>query len=667
MKINEKKRVYLKENESFLVLNGGHFTLPNKNTFARQFIPCMSAPVIEKKKKLISRQEITEALKIYRFILPYKWQFILGMICLVISTGVVSFIPGGFGKLVDAASPAKEMVGKINGVMASTLPADDKLSQISSLVGAYSSEISPEKLKEIGLLLGAVLLIQSILSFFRIYLFEYVSQHAMAAIRRALYEKIITLPIQFFEENRVGNLTSRISSDVTQLQDALTNQLAFFVRQLVLPIVCIPFVLAVSVKLTFIILALLPVLVVSAVLFGRYIRKISRRAQDELAESNTIVEETFQAADVVKAFTNEAYETRRYSKISQSVADIGMFAAKYRAAFVSFIIFTMFGTIVLIVYAGLNEVAKGSITMGDLIQFFLLTIFIGSSLAGLSESYTVLQKTVGASERINEILGETSEIHTGDETLTQPVKGEVEFRKVKFSYPSRKDIPVFHELSFKVNAGQKIALVGPSGSGKSTIIKLLSGLYPFEGGEILVDGKSIHDYNITALRKNFGTVPQDTILFGGTIRENIAYGKTGAGEEEIINAAKKANAWDFISSFFEGLDTIVGERGIKISGGQKQRIAIARAILRDPKILILDEATSALDSESEKLVKEALDELMKNRTTFIIAHRLSTIREADVILVINKGKIIEQGTHDELSRMEQGIYSNLLRLQYDIE
>lgn len=631
----------------------------------------MSAPAEPEKKKRISRKEIVEALRIYRFILPYKWHFIIGMICLVVSTGVVSFIPGGFGKLVDAASPAKEVISQVSEVVKSSATAEEKVAKITTAVANYSSEISPEKLKEIGEILGIVLLIQAVLSFFRIYLFEYVSQNAMSSIRRALYEKIITLPIQFFEENRVGNLTSRISSDVSQLQDALTNQLAFFVRQLVLPIVCIPFILAVSVKLTMIILALLPVLVIAAVIFGRFIRKISRKAQDELAESNTIVEETFTAIDVVKAFTNEAYETRRYSKISQSVATIGMYAAKYRAGFVSFIIFAMFGAIVFIVYAGLNEVAKGTenggITMGELIQFFLLTLFIGSSLAGLSESYTVLQKTIGASERVNEILGETGETKTEDENLSSPVRGEVEFKNIHFAYPSLKDTLLFSDLTFKVKSGQKIALVGPSGSGKSTIIKLLSGLYPFSEGDILIDGKGIRDYNITALRKNFGTVPQDTILFGGTIRENIAYGKTNATEEEIITAARKANALSFIESFPEKLNTIVGERGVKISGGQKQRIAIARAILRDPKILILDEATSALDSESEKLVKEALNELMKNRTTFIIAHRLSTIREADVILVINKGKIVEQGTHEELSKMNDGLYSNLLKLQYDLE
>lgn len=584
---------------------------------------------------------------------------------MVVSTGVVSFIPGGFGQLIDAGLPAKETIEKAYTALNSTLPPDKKLKQVEQLVLQYKNQMNPQHLKDTGILLGVILLIQAVLSFFRIYLFEYVSQHAMAAIRRTLYEKIVTLPIHFFEENRVGNLTSRISSDVSQLQDALSNQLAFFVRQLVLPIVCIPLLVALSWKLAAIIIAVLPVLVVSAVLFGRFIRKISRQAQDELAESNTIVEETFTAIDVVKAFTNEAYETLRYGIINQRVVAIGMNAAKYRAGFVSFIIFIMFGAIVGLVYAGMNEVATGALKMGQLIEFFFLTIFIGSSLAGLSESYTVLQKTIGASERINEILGEVSETHIADAELNEPITGAVEYRDVYFSYPSRKDVQLFSGLSFTVQPGSKIALVGPSGAGKSTIVKLLSGMYAFNEGDILIDGKSIKQYNITALRKNFGTVPQDTILFGGSIRENIAYGKPTATDAEIRSAAEQANALSFIQNFPDGLNTLVGERGVKLSGGQKQRIAIARAILRNPKILVLDEATSALDSESEKLVKEALDKLMHNRTTFIIAHRLSTIRKADRILVINKGKIVEQGTHEELSQLTNGLYANLLKLQYE--
>ncbi len=621
----------------------------------------------EEKKKRLSPKEIFHSLRIYRFILPYKWHFIIGMICLVISSGVVAVIPGGFGDLINAAIPSKAAIDNITKEVRSDHLSADKLTAITKLVDQVSPAESPEKLKHIGLLLGLVLLVMAILSFFRIYLFEYVGQKSMAAIRSALYERIITLPIQFFEENRVGNLTSRISADVSQLQDALTNQLAFFVRQLVLPIVCVPVLLTVSVKLTLIILGLLPVLVGSAVVFGRYIRQISRRAQDKLAESITIVEETFHSTDIVKAYTNEGYETRRYSVINNAVADIGMYAAKYRAGFVSFIIFSMFGAVVFIVYTGLNEVANHHIDIGHLVEFFLLTIFIGSSLAGLSESYTVIQKTIGASERINEILDEKSEVSIADEALHTPVAGNIEFKNVSFSYPTRSDIRIFSELNFSVHSGEKVALVGPSGSGKSTIIKLLSGFYPFQGGEILIDGKSISSYNLTALRKNIGMVPQEVILFGGTIKENIAYGKTNATEAEIIEAAKKANAWDFIDSFPEKLDTVVGERGLKLSGGQKQRVAIARAILRDPKILILDEATSALDSESEKLVKDALDKLMQGRTTFIIAHRLSTIRQADTILVINKGKIVEQGNHDALLNVQNGLYANLIKLQYEVE
>ncbi|HRN94845.1 MAG TPA: ATP-binding cassette domain-containing protein, partial [Chitinophagales bacterium] len=347
------------------------------------------------------------------------------------------------------------------------------------------------------------------------------------------------------------------------------------------------------------------------------------------------------------------------------VADVALRAAKYRASFVSFIIFALIGSIVLIVWQGLSIVAAGELSMGQLIEFLLFTVFIGGSLGGLSESYSVIQKTVGAAERINEILEEQSEVHLSDETKMVTITGNVRFENIKFAYPTRKDIPIFSSLSFEVKPGEKIALVGPSGSGKSTIIKLLSRYYQPDGGNIFLDEKPLNDFNVTALRKNIGMVPQEVILFGGTIGENIAYGKPGATLQEIAEAARKANALQFIESFPEGFDTTVGERGVKLSGGQKQRIAIARAILRNPKILILDEATSALDAESEKLVKDALDELMIGRTTFIIAHRLSTIRQADKILVINKGKIAEQGTHKELATLQDGTYSRLLKLQFE--
>ncbi len=583
--------------------------------------------------------EIKDALRIYRFILPYKWQFIWGLVCLVISTSVVAILPAGFRQLVD---------------------------------GANSKTMSTEMLRQLGFMLGGVLLVQAFFSYFRIYLFEIVSQKAMSDIRATLYEKIITLPISFYENNRVGDLTSRITSDISQLQESLSTNLAMFVRQLVLPVVCIPFLFTISVKLTCLMLITLPLMILSAVILGRFIRKLSRRSQDALAVANTIVEETFHSGDVVKAYTNEAYEKKRYTNSIANVVDISLYAAKFRAGFVSFIIIAMMGSLVLIVWYGLYlvslpEGSGGYISMGQLIEFIFFTAFIGGSLAGLSESYAVIQKTVGASERINEILGEESEVKIEDMDLYEPVLGAVSFENVGFSYPTRKDMTVLNGLSFSAKEGEKIALVGPSGSGKSTIIKLISGFYKPDSGTIYIDGKPLNEYNITALRKNIGVVPQDTILFGGTIRDNIAYGKTGATENEIRDAARKANALQFIDSFPEGLDTLVGERGVKLSGGQKQRIAIARAILRDPKILILDEATTALDSESEKLVKDALNELMKGRTSFIIAHRLSTIREADTIMVISKGKIVEQGNHTELSALNDGVYSKLLKLQYELE
>jgi ABC-type multidrug transport system fused ATPase/permease subunit len=305
-------------------------------------------------------------------------------------------------------------------------------------------------------------------------------------------------------------------------------------------------------------------------------------------------------------------------------------------------------------------------SVGQLISFVLYSTFVGASFGGIAELYAQIQKAIGATERVFELLEETPEKISSVENLTanQKIKGNITFKNVAFSYPSRKEIKVLKNVNFTANFGQKIAIVGPSGVGKSTIASLLLRFYDIDSGEILVDGKNIYDYDLENLRGNMSIVPQDVILFGGTIRENIAYGKPNATEEEIILAAKQANALNFIESFPEKMETIVGERGIKLSGGQRQRIAIARALLKNPSILILDEATSSLDSESEKLVQEALEILMQGRTSIIIAHRLSTIRSADQILVLDKGVITEQGTHKELIALENGIYKNLSNLQF---
>ncbi len=477
---------------------------------------------------------------------------------------------------------------------------------------------------------------------------------------------MITLSIPFFEKRRVGELTSRTTNDVDQLQDMLSGTLPEFVRQIITIVFGVAFIFFISPQLTLLMVSTFPILVLIAVFYGRFIRKISKQRQDALAESNVVVEETLQNINTVKSFTNENYESGRYKSFMQKVVETGIKGAINRGAFTTFLILGLFGGFVLVIWYGATLLKQGEIFEGELFSFVLYTGFIGGAVGGLGDMYGRLQKTVGASERVFEILHQPGEF---DFHCTTPphvkLYGKIEFDNVVFSYPTRSDVNVLNNISFVINSGEKIALAGHSGSGKSTIAQLILKFYEADKGNIFYDDIHTHELEIRQLRSNMAIVPQEVLLFGGTIKENIAYGKPNATDDEIIEAAKKANAWQFISQFPEQLMTIVGERGIKLSGGQRQRIAIARAILRDPAILILDEATSSLDAESEKLVQDALEELMKNRTTIIIAHRLSTIRNVDTIFVLSGGKIAETGTFDELSRIEKGIFNNLLRLQIE--
>jgi ABC-type multidrug transport system fused ATPase/permease subunit len=412
--------------------------------------------------------------------------------------------------------------------------------------------------------------------------------------------------------------------------------------------------------------SVVPLVGVAAVIFGRFIRKYSKKVQDQVAESQVVVEETMQGISIVKAFANEWYEINRYHEKIREVVKVAIKGGQFRGYFASFIIICLFGTIVAVVWYGVQLSIAGEITVGELFTFILYSSYVGASSGGIAELYAQIQKAIGATERVFELLDEQPEKIKGVKfSLAEKIKGNVTFKNVAFSYPSRKEIKVLKDVSFTASFGQKIAIVGPSGTGKSTIASLLLRFYDIDGGQILIDGKNIYDYDLENLRGNMSIVPQDVILFGGTIRENIAYGKPDASEAEILVAAKQANAFNFIEGFPEKFETIVGERGIKLSGGQRQRIAIARALLKNPSILILDEATSSLDSESEKLVQEALEILMEGRTSIIIAHRLSTIRSADQILVLDNGSITEQGTHQELIGLENGMYKNLSNLQFN--
>lgn len=583
-------------------------------------------------KKPLSRESIRRAISIFRFVKPYRWLYALGFLFLILSTTTTL----SFGLLIG---------------------------QITSVIQG-KSEFT---LNQVTLFFVGVLIAQAIFSFFRIYFFSQVSERAMADVRRSTYSKIVTLPIPFFEQRRVGELTSRISADVSQLQDVLTLTLAELFRQIATLLIGTGIILYVSWKLTLFMLATFPVIIIAAMVFGRFIRTLSKKAQDQLAEANVVVEETLQSINVVKAFTNERYEIGRYGSALARVVGTALRAARFRGAFVSFVIFALFGGIVGVVWYGGTLVQAGEMPFADLLTFIVYTTFIGGSVAGMGDLYAQLQKTIGASERILEILGEQSEVDADSEqaALPVPIKGNVVFENVRFSYPSRPDVEVLKGVSLRVDSGRKIALVGQSGAGKSTIVQLLMRYYNTAEGQITVDGRRLSDFNITHLRQNIAVVPQEVMLFGGTIAENIQYGRPGATEAEIHEAARKANAYGFIQSFPEGFQTVVGERGVKLSGGQRQRIAIARAILKDPAILILDEATSSLDAESEKLVQEALDELMQNRTTLIIAHRLATIRKVDTIYVLREGQVVEQGTHDELAHVEDGLYANLVKLQFE--
>ncbi|HEY8401546.1 MAG TPA: ABC transporter transmembrane domain-containing protein [Cytophagaceae bacterium] len=590
-------------------------------------------------KVKISRESLKEGLIIFRYIKPYKWKFIAGLVFIALSGGTTMAFPYLLKELIDSAHQIKQ------GNTA-----------ISVNIFALS--------------MLAVLGVQMVFSFLRVYLFSYVGESAVADMRKDIYSRMLRMPMEFYAQRRVGELSSRISADISQIQDTVTSVLAEILRGVLVMIIGLGLIFYLSHQLALIMLSVVPVIVVVAIVFSRKIRKRSREVQDQLADSGTIVQETLQGISNVKGFSNEWFEIRRYGWSIDKVVGLAVKNAQLRGIFVSVMIFSIFATIVLVVWYGANLMQQELLSFGDLTAFVVYTAFVGGSMAGFAELFSQLQKTLGATQRVRELLKEPTEaVAINNEKVEDRYKlsGKLELKDVHFSYPSRKDVLILKGVSFTAEEGQQVAIVGSSGAGKSTLISLLLRFYDHDRGSILFDGKEASSIPLSQLRKQMAFVPQDVLLFGGTIYENILYGNPDAGREEVEEAARKAFAHDFIVSFPEGYNTVVGERGMKLSGGQRQRIAIARAILKDPAILILDEATSSLDSESEQIVQQALDKLMKGRTSIVIAHRLSTIRNADKIVVLDHGVVKESGTHETLMSMEGGFYKNLNQLQFEME
>lgn len=573
------------------------------------------------------------------YLRPYLFSYSIGWVFLVLSTLAGLIFPYLMGGLLGADSGGSSV---------------DTIGQV----------LSKNSVNGIAFALFILFGIQSLFSFFRVVLFNNVTENALRDLRNDAFERMIYMPMDFFNTHKVGELTSRIASDITQIQETMRTTIAEFFRQLVIVVGGITFLVFISWKLSLIMLGTVPVMAIIAVIFGRYIRKLSKNAQDFTAESNSIIEEALSGIANVKAFTNEVFNLNRFRANTQKMRDLNVKSGVWRGIFVSFIIFCLFGAIVFIIWQGMmmTQGAHPSLPKEGFYQFILFTILMGASIGSLPELYANIQKALGAVENLIDIMNTATERELVDGTKKPKLEGNIRLEDVYFQYPQRLDVPVLSGITVSIEKNQTLALVGGSGAGKSTLASLLLRYYEPQAGAVYFDDINTREIDLEYLRAHIAIVPQEVMLFADSILENIRFGRPEATAQEIEEAAKAANAFEFIQSFPEGMNTQVGDRGIQLSGGQKQRIAIARAILKNPAILILDEATSALDSESEKLVQDALDRLMTNRTAIVIAHRLSTIRKADKIIVLQDGKIMEEGKHETLIELN-GAYARFVALQ----
>jgi len=591
-----------------------------------------------KKEKGKAGKSLKDAMGLYGYMDKYKRIFVPSLFALYTTAALSLAFPYFLSKLIG-----RSMSAGAGGEATATKA--DIIANVNGIV----------------IWLVAALILQSFITYWRVRGFIKSGEGALNEIRRSLFTRMVRLPMNYLTEKRSGELSSRIAGDLAIMRETLITTVPKFGRMIVTLIGGLVAIFLCSWKLSLIMLASIPVVIIAIAIFGKKIKRYSKATQDALADTNIVVEETIMGIYDTKAFCNEEYEKERYDTALTKFLNITVDGAKARAAFISFIILVLFSTIAFLVWYGARMLANGEIDTENYTAFILFSVFVAASLGSIPEIMSQLQITSGATERIRDLIDEELEpnYEVGSDLS---LVGSMQAKGIEFSYPSRPEGKVLNGVDFEVNTGECVALVGPSGGGKSTVFSLLLGFYQGHAGELTFDGKKISDIGLKSLRSSIAVVPQEVLLFGGSIMENIAYGRPTATEDEIIEAAKQANAHAFISEFENAYETKVGPRGIKLSGGQRQRVAIARAILADPKILLLDEATSALDSESERLVQSALDTLMEGRTSMIIAHRLSTVRNADRILVLQNGKIVENGSHDELMA-NNGTYKLLAETQ----
>lgn len=575
------------------------------------------------------REQLGQLKDLYRYLSPYRWWLVAAVGGVTVASALGLVFPMIMGDLVDTA---------------------------------IGDDATTEGLDQTALLLLGVFFAQAAFNYVRSYSLAVVGEGVVADLRKSVYARIVQLPVPFFDRRRTGEITSRLTSDASVIQSTVSTAMAQALAQGITLIGGVVLMVVLSPTLSLTVLVFLPVAIVAAAVFGRRLNRISTEFQDEIASANAFADESIASIRVVKWFTAEDDATARYDRSIAKAYRVALRRARLRALFVPGVTFVAFGTLAVVLWVGGRQVLAGQLSAGELVSFLLYTLTVAGAIGTFTGLYSQLQEALGASRRIFELLGESVEVHQPDHPTTPPVReGSIRFDSVSFAYQSR-ERNVLHDIDLAVAPGEVVALVGPSGSGKSTITQLIPRFYDAVDGRVIVDGIDVRDQDLDGLRTQMAAVPQEVQLFSGTISENLRVAKPDASEADLESAARAANAHDFITAFPDAYETVVGERGIQLSGGQRQRVAIARALLADPRILILDEATSSLDAESEGLVQQALERLMVGRTTVVVAHRLSTVRNADRLVVLTDGRIVEDGAHEDLLA-SGGVYARLLARQ----